>query len=74
MGIDTFLFVFVVVVAVLVVVVHKNHLDSIAALRAEFYGLRQSFSPQQQNTVVAPQQEPAPVVAPTEPTAPTAQS
>ena len=60
MGIDTFLFVFVVVVAVLVVVVHKHHLDSIAALKAEFEALRQSVSPQQQNTVVAPQQETAP--------------
>ena len=74
MELNTFLFVFVVVVAVLVVVVHKHHLDSIAALRAEFDALRQSVSPQQQNTVVAPQQEAAPVVAPTEPTAPTAQS
>jgi len=74
MGIDTFLFVFVVVLAVLVVVVHKHHLDSIAALRAEFDALRQLVSPQQQNTVVAPQQETPPVVAPTEPTAPTSQS
>jgi len=73
MGIDTFLFVFVVVLAVLVVFVHKHHLDSIEALRAEFYALRHMVSPQQQNTVVAPQQEPAPVVAPTEPTAPTSQ-
>ena len=64
MGIDTFLFVFVVVVAVLVVGVHTHLLDSISVLRAEFEALRQSVSPQQQNTVVAPQQEPAPTETP----------